>query len=61
MEVDAKTENPPPHGDGDPNENSAPASSDVPKPGHDEGEPDMGLDDGYKLVRIGRRSRKGKK
>ena len=60
MEADAENKNPPPHGDGNPDENPAPASSDDTKPGHDGGETDMGLKDGYTVVKIGCRTRKAK-
>ena len=61
MELDAENGNPPPHGDGETDQNPAPASPDVPEPGHDGVETDMGLDNGYTLVKVGRRSRKVKK
>ena len=60
MELDAENENPLPHADGDPDQNSAPASPDDPKPGHDGGETYMGLEDGYTLVKIGHRTCKAK-
>ena len=60
MELDAENGNPPPHGDGDPAQNAAPAPPDVPEPGHDDGDNDMGLEDGYTLVKIDRRYRKAK-